>query len=203
MSCERFYYFAVKPIEGAVGITDKSRTIPLFQYEALVLQPAAAPQITSTDATPKRILEAGERQFLKNTQFDRVAKTRLFEPSGMSNCHGWIFAGGKFAIANELVPLILQDNEYAAVQSPLDGDVAIIHKDRDIIHSGIVRRSVRGEQFMESKWGPLSVYLHAPEAHPFSGNTAFYRSPRTGHRLTIASANAEFNTNYRHAAVVT
>lgn len=201
MPRERFYYFAVKPIESAIAITDKSRTLPLFHYEALVLQQEVSPPISPTDATPRRILEAGERQFLKNTQFESVAKTRLSEPSGRSNCHGWIFAGGKFAIANEQVPLILQDNEYTAVQSPQDGDIAIVHKDREIIHSGLARRDQRGELFMESKWGPLGVFLHAPTAHPFSGNIAFYRSPRTGHLLTIAAANARIDSDYQPAGI--
>lgn len=201
MSCERFYYFAVKPIESAVAITDKRRTLPLFHYEALVLQQQPSPQLPPTDATPKLILEAGERQFLKNTRFESVPKTKLFEPSGTSNCHGWIFAGGKFAIANELVPLILQDNEYTAVQSPQDGDIVIIHKDNDIIHSGIARPSALGELFMESKWGPLGVYLHAPEAHPFSGNIAFYRSPRAGHLLKIATTTATTASDYQTAGV--
>jgi hypothetical protein len=187
---ERHYCFAVKPINSAVAITDKGRTLPLFHYEALVLQREACPHLPPTDVTRKLILEAAERQFLKNTRLDGIAKTRVFEPSGISNCHGWIFASGNFAISDAFVPLILEDNGYASVTEPQGGDIVVIHNGSEIIHSGIVRNRERGAFLMESKWGPLGVYLHGPEAHPFSGNVAFYRSARAGHLLTIAPTNA-------------
>jgi len=55
-----------------------------------------------------------------------------------------------------------------------------------VIHTGLVRFvDDDGVILIESKWGPLGVYLHPPEAQPWGHDFTFYRSPRPGHLLRL------------------
>lgn len=105
-----------------------------------------------------------------------------FEPC---NCHGWIFAEGKYWIKPEDVEIILLDNGYQAVAEPLAGDL-VIYRDPTgyIAHSGIVQKVARSNEVtVESRWGNLGRYFHAPDKQVFSKSFTYYRSARQGHTL--------------------
>jgi hypothetical protein len=105
-------------------------------------------------------------------------------PSWGSNCHGWVFTGGRFGLEGGDVERILQDNGYQAVTTPQAGDLAI-YRDRygHIGHSAVVRAAEEGRVLLESKWGHLGRYLHRPEDYRPVLAWTYYRSPRHGHLL--------------------
>lgn len=101
------------------------------------------------------------------------------------NCHGWVFAEGKYWIKPDDVELILKDNGYQIVHEPLAGDL-VIYRDSSgyIVHSGVVHKVVRSnEATVESRWGNLGRYFHAPDKQVFSKSFTYYRSARHGHIL--------------------
>lgn len=103
-------------------------------------------------------------------------------PDPSHNCHGWVFTDGQFWIAG-VVDDILTDNEYRLVSTPAVGDLAVYRGGAGkVVHSGIVR-SAEGCILVESKWGPMSRFIHCPEDQPFGGACTFYRSSRRGHLL--------------------
>jgi hypothetical protein len=157
------------PILGLEVRTDTGRRLPVFQYQ------------------PSEALAEMEHFTLADERFDHKV-IRLTEPTGDANCHGWAFTGGKFAIRGTEVPTILADNGYGVVTEPQPGDLAIYTGlDGEVTHTGIVQsiNSSTGLVLIESKWGALGVYLHAPEAQPFGSEYTFYRSARPGHQLDI------------------
>src|SRR5262249_51211334 len=102
------------------------------------------------------------------------------------NCHGWVFAGGRFFIASDDVPDILKDNGYYEVAHPRAGDLALYrYGDGRVAHTGIVYSAQGGHVEVQSKWGILGgVYRHASHVHPYqSCQCAYYRTPRGGHLL--------------------
>jgi hypothetical protein len=123
---------------------------------------------------------------------DRLAHAviRLAGPNATYNCHGWVFAGGKFGVPSESVDLILTDNGYTVVQEPDEGDL-VVYRDAagGVQHTGLVRHvGDDGLILVESKWGPFGLYLHAPDTQPWGTNFAYYRSPRQGHLLMMSPA---------------
>jgi hypothetical protein len=157
------------PVPGFEALTDASRPVPVFKYQ------------------PSDQLAELERWTLTDSRFANQV-IRLAAPTGDCNCHGWAFTGGKFAIRGTDVPTILADNGYGAVREPQAGDLAIYTgPEGDVTHTGIVRSidPDSGLILIESKWGALGVYLHAPEAQPFGRDYTFYRSQRSGHRLGV------------------
>lgn len=112
---------------------------------------------------------------------------RLAGPSVQSNCHGWVYAGGRFAIQSRDVPALLRDNGYLQIETPQAGDVVIYRSESGAVeHTGLVRFvEPGGLTLVESKWGPLGVYLHPVTAQPYGNSHAFYRSPRAGNLVTI------------------
>ena len=104
-----------------------------------------------------------------------------------TNCHGWIFTGGRFLLTGEEVERILQDNGYEVANRPQAEDVVVYRNESgDIMHTGLVRGVLDdGTVMVESKFGVDGRYLHQPEDQPYSRDFAFYRSARTGHCVTI------------------
>jgi hypothetical protein len=109
--------------------------------------------------------------------------------SALTNCHGWVFAGGEYWIRGRSVPQILDDNGYRFTTYPRRGDLVIYRDGVDSVsHSGIVRYVSRGEPtLVESKWGAAGVYLHPVDKTPYGKSFAYYHSRRSGHKLTITS----------------
>ena len=102
-----------------------------------------------------------------------------------SNCHGWVFTGGKYWVLGRSVESILQQNKYEPTKSPRPGDLVVYRNDAKVAHTAIVRYVTEGMPVLvEGKWGALGVYLHAVEESCYGRNYTFYRSPRKGHLLT-------------------
>jgi hypothetical protein len=155
------------PVAGASATTDAGRAVALFQFEVL----------TS--------VEQAEHAILAEERYQNQV-IRLGVASSASNCHGWVFTGGRFGIRNPEVPAILTDNRYEPVTEVREGDLAIYTTGNEITHSGLVRvADSSGRVLVESKWGPFGVFLHAPESQPFSGTCAYYRSSRKGHLIGL------------------
>jgi hypothetical protein len=105
-----------------------------------------------------------------------------------SNCHGWVFASGRFHVRGFHVDPILSDNAYSEVPQPQPGDV-IVYRDSSgtPVHTGVVRFAGSDTMLIESKWGQMGRFLHTPENQPYSSEWKYYRSSRDGHALQIES----------------
>src|SRR5205823_6519115 len=78
-----------------------------------------------------------------------------------ANCHGWVFAGGRYLIAPEEVEGILQDNGYRPTDPPQPGDLVVYRRDGSYVHSAVVRYVTPGQPVLvEGKWGWAGVFLH-------------------------------------------
>jgi hypothetical protein len=165
----------LQSVDSPIARTDKGRRVRLFANPEFVLPPST--------------LALMEDDLARETDLS-LRVIRQAAPDADSDCHGWIFADGRWWIVGEDVPIILEDNGYTPVTEPKAGDLVIYrYGARLITHSGIVvSASDRGRILIESKWAWLGTYLHGPEAHPYGGSPHYYRSPRPGHRLAIESA---------------
>jgi hypothetical protein len=134
-----------------------------------------------------------EERELTNTQL-MLNVIRISPPDEATNCHGWVFAGGRHWIGGKQVEPILADNGYQVVSKPAVGDL-VVYRDAEgnIAHSAVVKATPEGlPVLLESKWGCLGTFLHAPEHSPYGEKFTFYRSARTGHTLAgLASHPAE------------
>ncbi|NLF70294.1 MAG: hypothetical protein GX575_14740 [Candidatus Anammoximicrobium sp.] len=150
------------------AVTDQGREIELFHYGS----------VHSLERLETAVIE------LAGFSYEVI---RIQGPSPDSNCHGWVFTGGLYCVASEQVDAILTDNGYRPVEQAEGGDLIIYSDDSGLpAHSGVVRFVTEdGRVLVESKWGPLGVFLHAPETQPFSRQFSFWRSPRAGHRLHV------------------
>jgi hypothetical protein len=110
---------------------------------------------------------------------------RTAPPDGASNCHGWVFTGGRYLVDGGDVHRILQDNGYDVVTSPRVGDLAVYRLGAgNVAHTALVRVVTDdGLVLLESKWSSLGCYLHTPEAYCPGSTWTYFRSPRRGHLL--------------------
>jgi hypothetical protein len=106
-------------------------------------------------------------------------------PDRQSDCHGWVFADGRFIIKSESVNRILEDNGYQRVDEPNAGDLIVYRDEKDaVVHTGTVKATGdRGFVLIESKWGFINCFWHEPEQQPYSQRYAYFRSQRQGHLL--------------------
>jgi hypothetical protein len=107
-----------------------------------------------------------------------------------SNCHGWVFTGGRYWVRGVTVEGILADNGYRKVATPRAGDLAVYRDSAGaILHTGLVRATLPDRPVLvESKWGAIGAFIHPVDVHPYDGSTCTYhRSPRDGHRLREAA----------------
>lgn len=101
-----------------------------------------------------------------------------------SNCHGWVFTGGRFWVGEADVELIVAENGYRAVSDPRPGDLAVYRVDGAVTHSAVVRYVAPGMPVMvEGKWGGGAVYLHAAGESGYGSDPTYYRAARAGHLL--------------------
>jgi hypothetical protein len=151
--------------------TDKGRLVPLFRPSA---------------ATAEGLATFSEESFLHKRNLDQhIIQTGPVDPA--YNCHGWVFAGGKFWVRGTAVPGILKDNGYRAVAHPRLGDIAIFTDPKgEVSHSGLVRgQGTKGAILLESKWGKLGRYIHTTDKHIYVGHAiAYYRTDRGSHVLS-------------------
>ena len=159
-----------------------------------VTQPSARGRATTDRGTPIALKEAceerdpddltgAEEKLLRDGNV-RDHVMRRSGPSDHANCHGWVFAGGRFFIGPSDVELILKENGYAEVHEPHAGDVAIYRQGGAVAHTAVVRYVSEGQPVMvEGKWGTLGVYLHPADKSFYGTEYTFYRSARSGHLL--------------------
>jgi hypothetical protein len=152
---------------GQVAGTDAGRPVTL--WEPLTVRPGPA-----TAAAERRALDPP-------TNIGRMIRTGPADDT--SNCHGWVFTGGRYWLTPEGVEAILADNGYRPVSDPHAGDLAIYRSAGSIAHTAVVRSVAGGLVLLEGKWGWMGVFLHAPQNSPYGQEYAYYRSARDGHLL--------------------
>src|SRR5206468_7019484 len=95
---------------------------------------------------------AAEERTLKGNQLDGQVICRG-GATEQSNCHGWVFTGGKFNLSPDAVELILKENGYQETHEPQPGDLAIYRQAGVISHTAIVRYVTEGQPvIVEGKW---------------------------------------------------
>ena len=105
----------------------------------------------------------------------------------LSNCHGWVFTGGRYCISAADVEAILRDNDYSRVDHPEPADLIIYRDEAGIpVHTGIVKAvGADGFVLVESKWGQLQVFWHTPDDQGYSAHFDYWHSDRPGHLLRM------------------
>jgi hypothetical protein len=163
------------PIADAVAYTDAGQPVSLFR-------PARPGSIQE--------LRDAEASFLDGANLTAHV-IRTAPPNDDTNCHGWIFTGGRYWIQGDDVYQILHDNDYRAVSSPQSGDLVVYRADAEgkvIAHCGIVRAvSAGGPVLVESKLRRGGRFLHEPVAVPYGIAYEYYRTARPGHGLRLAA----------------
>lgn len=157
-------------IPGLRLVTDQGREIKLYRF------------VLAEEA------EQAEQQWIAEGRLEcRIIRTGDVDPA--SNCHGWVFTGGRYAIHPDDVEDIVTDNGYQRVESPRKDDLILYRDDRGaILHTGIVVEVISENLVLiESKWGPLGRYLHPPEYQPYGTTFGYYRSSRDGHQVPVVS----------------
>lgn len=150
------------------AFTDRGRPVSLFKYEIEEWSQALERQSMDVNYLKHRVIQ-------------------LAGASGTSNCHGWIFTGGRFGVHGKDVEDILKDNDYQGVEQAWVGDL-VVYRDElgTVTHSGLVRfRGEDGLVLIESKWGALGLFLHTPDDQPYGTRYHLYRSSRQGHQLRL------------------
>jgi hypothetical protein len=157
-----------RPTDRAHAATDRGT--------AVVLREPLSPRAADALSDP-------EEQVLRGAHLDDQV-IRHGEPSDLSNCHGWVFTGGRFLLSGEDVELILRENGYAEVAEPHPGDVAVYRQGGAVAHTALVRYVSEGQPVLvEGKWGTMGVFLHPADKSPYGTEYTFHRSPRRGHLL--------------------
>ena len=147
--------------------------------------------LESTDPRASQHLSDVEERALSSGPFRDLA-IRVGAADDRSNCHGWVFTGGRFLIRGNEVEVILRENNYVEQRRPEPGDLVIFRNpDRTISHTAVVRYVTAGEPVLvRSKWGNLGVFTHSVDDSPYGTEYTFYRSSRTGHLLTTTPITA-------------
>jgi len=169
---------SLRPVKTTQALTDAGQPVPLYR---------------TTDPAPTRELRDYERRLVQNMAGDMIA-TDTGTGTLASNCHGWVFTGGRYWVQSDAVGRIVKDNGYREVKAPQAGDLVVYREsDGRVVHSGVVRYvDERGGALVESKWGVVGCFLHPADRHCYVGaDPAFFRSPRTGHLLRGLSGSTD------------
>lgn len=157
----------LRSVKDVFAFTDQGYAIPLATVVKDHQQPSSA-------------------DILNNSRFTHLQQQviRVAPSTFHSNCHGWVFTGGRFIVDCDVVDRILSDNDYQPVTEPRTGDI-IIYRDAygRVSHTGLVHSAASGLTLIESKWGNSGRYLHQPQHSIYSHHFSYYRSPRSGHLL--------------------
>lgn len=156
---------------GPTYVTNRGATVETLSSGA----PPMAPDITEAQA---------DAQLTSLGLLSKVTKLR--PPSNSYDCHGYTFLGGDRWINDDQVDAILADNGYAVTTTPSVGDIVVYRNGGAVTHSGIIV-GVSGTTvtMVESKWGRLGLYRHAPSDVPptYGSWQAYHTSRAGGHRL--------------------
>jgi hypothetical protein len=187
------FYFQIEPsseltkemaaaIENTIlpplGEVESPLTTDLGRPIRVLLMPADA-----GTPTPGRLARLDEL-LARHQLHDQV----MYLPSGWqdTNCHGFVFTGGRYWLGGAQVGAILDDNGYERVSVAQADDLAVYRDPSGkIAHTGVVRGlAADGVVLVESKWGQGGRFIHRHDRHSYPDTEcAFYRSPRGGHLL--------------------
>jgi len=157
-----------RPPDGIRSVTDRGTPVPVREATA----PRPAGELALLEA---RVLQPGPV---------RDAVLRVAPPDDRSNCHGWVFTGGRYWVTGSRVQMILDENDYRAVPAPQVGDLVVYRQGGVVIHTALVRYLTPGQPVMvESKWGCTGVYLHASDKSVYGTDFTYYHTPRGSHLL--------------------
>src|SRR5262249_2486744 len=147
------------PSRAVRGNTDRGTVIPLREVTA---------------ARPPAVVEGNEERAFHNQWYTNQLIHRG-PADERTNCHGWVFTGGRFWVPGDAVGLILSENGYQQVSDPQPGDLAVFHNSSgQFTHTAVVRYIAEGMPVLiEGKWGRGSVYLH-PVDHSIYGKEFVY-----------------------------
>jgi len=163
------------PVEREKAVTDRGHRVALRE---------------TLDPHDSQVLGEMEAKFLANSSL-RDQVMRVAGPDERSNCHGWVFTGGRYVMIGSDIERILEDNGYTPQDRPQPGDLVVYRSNAGIEHSGVVQYVTDGEPVLvKSKWGNLGVYLHPVNQSPYGSTFTFYRSPRKGHLLSTTPTTA-------------
>jgi hypothetical protein len=160
----------LREVTSANAVTDAGQAIPLL-----------VPTQSQSERTPLK-----DEKALGNYQNLTMKTIRVNAPCPDYNCHGWVFAAGRFWIGGDWVESILRDNGYQAVPQPGLKDVAIFRDETGRVkHSALVCGfTAEGQPLLEGKWGQLGRYVHTVRDHAYMGTTCtFYHTSRGSHLL--------------------
>ncbi len=105
-------------------------------------------------------------------------------PSDQSNCHGWVFTGGKFLLSQDDVERIVKENGYTETHEPHPGDLVVYRQGGLVAHTAIVRYVSEGQPVLvEGTWGTMGVFLHPADMSCYGTDYTFHRSARGTHLL--------------------
>ena len=163
--------------EGNPYVADETRVANTDRGSGIHLMSAAEPLSAEH-------LGETEQQTILATQIAEYI-IRRGPADDASNCHGWVFAGGKFAILGREVETILAENDYEPVPAPLPGDLCLYRNDADgVAHTAIVRSVLEdGTVLVEGKWGRLGVFLHPVDHCVYGTHYTYHRTDRGTHVL--------------------
>ena len=175
-------------VDDAVLVTDQGRIFSLFHFDPREAAYDDKLLATFIDAQPSQAEnQEAPRRNARTASLAKISRTKVGQPDGITNCHGWVFTGGRYALSDAAAEALLQDNGYQRVSQPRTGDVVVYRDDAgQIVHTGRVRRVHSGEEvWIESKWGTGSRYLHLPLDQCYSTTLEYYRARRPGHIAQI------------------
>ena len=134
------------------------------------------------------VMTDAEERYLRSAQL-REQVIRQSTADERTNCHGWVFTGGRFILSGVDVDLILKENDYTEQKMPQPGDLVIYRANEAVTHTAVVQYVAGGQPVLvRSKWGSLGVFIHPIDKSPYGTSFAYYRSPRAGHLLAAAPA---------------
>jgi hypothetical protein len=143
----------------------------------------AVPVMEATDPRARAEMAALEGRFL-DSEAIRNRLIRRQPADDRSNCHGWVFTGGRFWLGGADVEPILAENGYAAVTTPQPGDLVVYRRDGLVMHTAVVRYVTPGMPVLvEGKWGSTGVYLHDVDGSVYGTGYTYYRADRPTHVL--------------------
>ena len=146
----------------------------------------------------ERDLDGIEATIMQNTVI-RDSIIRSEPATDRSNCHGWVFTGGRFWISSSEVERILAGNHYRPVEEPRPGDLVVYRSGSAIVHTGVVRYIAEGQPvIVEGKWGCTGVFLHSVGRSIYGSSYAFYRSTRAGHLLVGLDSTGSISPEASH-----
>ncbi len=157
---------ATKPV--ATAVTDRGAVIDL----TAPVGPLSERELASLELSDPMTQHAGH-------------VIRRGKATDESNCHGWVFTGGRYNVGGRFVNTILAENGYAGVADPAAGDLCVYRSgDNEVMHTAVVRAVLSdGTVLVEGKWGRLGVYLHVVDESCYGTEFGYYHSARSGHLL--------------------